>query len=145
MEDIRTYGYSLYEGKLLAFWATRVPVIFINVFTERKCPSRPDSVFGNRSGSKSLLSNCGVQELNWLSHPAVKIVNPPSGESSAPKWKRSATSAQCSVTSSRLCLRHRTPLRPVPSLVTLRNFQHLGFSFSCSLLETQNKVPTQIF
>jgi len=22
------------EGKLLAFWATRVPVIFINVFTE---------------------------------------------------------------------------------------------------------------
>jgi len=49
------------------------------------------------------------------------------------------------MTSSRICLRHRSPLRPVPFLVTLRNFQHLGFSFSCSLMESQNKVPTQIF
>jgi len=145
VEDIRTYGYSLYEGKLLAFWATRVPVIFINVFTERKCPLRPDSVFGNRSGSKRLLNNCGVQGLNWLSHPAGKIANPPSGESSAPKWKRSATSALLCVTSSRRCLHHRSTLSPVPSLVTLRNFQHLGFSSACSLLETENKVPTQIF
>jgi len=87
VEDIRTYGYSLYEGKLLAFWATRVPVIFINVFTERKCSSRPDSVFGNRSGSNRLLNNCGVQELNWLSQPAGKIVNPPSRSLAPPSGR----------------------------------------------------------
>jgi hypothetical protein len=37
MGDIRTYGYSLYEGNLLAFWGYGDPSYFINVFTRRKC------------------------------------------------------------------------------------------------------------
>ena len=32
----------------------------------------------------------------------------------------------------------------VPSLITLRNINHLGFTFSYGLLEIQNEIPTEM-
>ena len=81
--------------------------------------------------------------MTWLWHTTVKIVNSPSMDSRASKWNRCTTFSQCSVTSPEFSLHHRTPLRLVPSLVTLRNIQHLEFTFSYGLLEIINEIPTE--
>ncbi len=45
MGEFRMYSYSVWEGKLSAFYSYDGPSYFINVLTQRKCLSRQDSVF----------------------------------------------------------------------------------------------------